>query len=296
MVELLAGVVAPILFLVSGGVIAALIDYISFGRVDARELIPYILPSVKLFKTPEHNYWVIAETFYFRAKKTRLQRNLDSYHWYHTWDKSVVTWGLAAIIALAFIEAASIFANLSLDTSFTYDSCSHAEAAEIDLSTFSCYSPKEWMYVNCSLAVSNSSFHVRCLRFNPSVSLTDILQALVAALVVYNAVLQILQASFSTVKTLLRCRPTRLWGAIVVANGVALFIFGLLLTGSSFRYSLKYKHVYMILVSMIGICVIISGVLILVIKWEKKEGEEEEIELLCVYSDIPSKKIGNVKP
>ena len=69
-VDVLIGMVAPILLFISTSLVAIVVDYITVGQMDMRNAISYILPSVALQEGKENDYWTILDTFYFpRYKK-----------------------------------------------------------------------------------------------------------------------------------------------------------------------------------------------------------------------------------
>ena len=68
-VELLVAIVFPFLFFAGGIIMANVIDFVTFGAVDARRALPNFLKSVEFKEGEKSDYRVIEKTFFFALKK-----------------------------------------------------------------------------------------------------------------------------------------------------------------------------------------------------------------------------------
>ncbi len=274
--EMLIGILAPMLVIISGVLAAMIADYTTSGKVDPRDLISYILPSVTLFKGMNHCYWVIVDTFYFVTKKTKVQNYQGRCHWCSALDKSLVTCGLAAIVSLALMESFSTFASINVSVMVSYSSC---ETADIDISVFTCYDGKTWQNVNnCSL--ENGTSHIFCFQFVPARSVgTHSLDSLVASILVYVGFTHLFGLTFTVIGALLRCKATKVWGVIVVLVGITIFLCGFVQFILIFYYPVKYKPNETVQTNMLGIYIVVTGTLLMRIKWMEKPDDDKEVEL-----------------
>ena len=269
---MIAGVLAPVLLLVSCSLLAVLISYTTYDNIDPREMIPHVVPCVRLLKTTKHKYWIILDQFYFRIKTVDPKDCQKQHCWYSACDKSLPTWSFTIIITVTILLAFSTFASIRLTSGVAFSSC---EDVEVDTSQFTCFDAHDkWQYINCSSVEANSSSsRIVCLQFN-SEETNVFLPALVASVVFYVATIQILGTTFLVAKGLLRCRLTTTWGMVSLFAGVFIELVCLVLFTLIFVLPVKYGFIEVLQVGMLGIYGIVSGVLILKSKCLPKQKEE----------------------
>lgn len=159
-VELLTAVFLPICLFVAGILLAAVLDFITYGHVDLRTHVHQFLPVVKFEPGKDsqgvpHDYWIIEDTFYFELAK----RNDRAHHGFlYSFDKAPATWFLNAIVCLGIHLAISYFINFTLDTQITLfkpDMCDTID------SSYQCFHAGNLTPVNCGDA--NGAIH--CFKF-----------------------------------------------------------------------------------------------------------------------------------
>lgn len=255
-VEVIVGLVCPILMYIGILLFTGVLDYVTVGRIDARAGVQSVLPSVQLLKAEENEYWVVKDTFYYLIRKR--PQNIRTSSCTSAWDFSRATIYFIIIIGLSFSLATSYFMNRTIVEQSTTRECRR------DLH-YDCFvvEDNEWMYVDCNdnETLSQHSF-IHCYTFLRFGIDNNPISILAEAFAFYLATVAFFGQVFSIVKVLLHLRPSRLWGVCfvligVVVMGVALF---LMIVHSSFTLHRDVIAGFQVL--MVGLFFVIVGALL----------------------------------
>ena len=225
-VEVIVGLVCPLLMYIGTLLFAVVMDYVTMGKIDARKAVHSVLPSVQLLKANENEYWVIKNTFYYLIR-TRPQNSQTS-SCTTTWDCSRATIYFIIIIGLSFGLATSYFMNRTIVEQVNTREC------RSDLH-YDCFVLEDdrWVYVDCNdtETLSRHSF-IHCYTFLRFAIDNNPISTLAEAFAFHLATVAFFGQVFGIVKILLRLRPSRLWsvwflliGLIVIGVSIFLMIF-----------------------------------------------------------------------
>lgn len=224
-VELLVAIGFPF-FLFTGGIFMAnVLDFITYGAVDARKILPRFLRSVKFEEGTEldqvssggdpnkkdYDFWVIEDTFYFYLDKRKGGDRFSCY-------PNFATWVLVAILSLSINLAVSYFADITLDMQISVTSCSDPR---IDR-TFSCFNSSTLVFVDCVNDTNVELIH--CFKFYRFGVDVDLIQSLATSYAFYLVATSIFAHLFGLMKISLYISNKRVWGVLVVVVGILLFI------------------------------------------------------------------------
>ena len=212
-VEVIVGLVCPLLLYVGIVLFAVVIDYVTLGRIDARKAVHTVLPSVELVIASDNEYWSIKNTFYFLIRKRPTQKRSSCTSLV---EFSRATIYFVIIIGLSFGVTTSYFMNRTIVEQVNTRECME------DLH-FDCFvrDNGDWRYVDCADNATLARFSfIHCytfLRFgvdnNPIASLAE-------SFAFYLAMVGFFGQAFGVVKILLRLRPSRLWGIWFAVIGI----------------------------------------------------------------------------
>lgn len=215
-VELLAGILLPLLLFIGSILMVIVVDYVTIGRVDARKRITRFLPSVVFEEGAENDYWVIEERFYFELEKR--DHHLSSGFCYSC-DKSLSTWLLTVIMGLSLLLCFSYFVDITVVEEDTLTSC------PVDRGEFDCFNRSTFNFVDCGdEQVEQHVELIHCFRFLRFAVDTNLITSIAQSFAFYLATVAFFGQAFSAVKTLLHLHRTRLWGILFLVVGTLAFI------------------------------------------------------------------------
>ena len=255
-VEVIVGLVCPLLMYIGVLLFAVVLDYITAGRIDARKGVHSVLPSVQLLKAEENEYWVIKNTFYYLIRKR--PQNINTSSCTTGWDCSRATIYFIIIIGLSFGLATSYFMNRTIVEQVNTREC------RSDLH-YDCFvlEDNRWVYVDCNdtETLSEHSF-IHCYTFLRFAIDNNPISTLAEAFAFYLATVAFFGQVFGIVKILLHLRPSRLWGVWFVLLGVVVMGVALFLIFFQGSFSLHRDVIGCFQVLMVGLFFVIVGALL----------------------------------
>ena len=263
-VEVIVGLVMPILLVIAAAIFSVFLEYITKGSIEARVIISRLLPVVKIVQGEEHDYWVILDRFYFqlsthdkdmRSGKAKSCGNMCS--------TTPATWIITIIVALAFLLATSYFMNSNITQQTTLKSCPHV-SYEVD-----CFNKSTYNYIDCqNEEVANMNFTlIHCFRFLRFGRDSDVIGGLARAFAFYLATLAFFTTAFHVVNVLLNFKPTRLWGIGYVILGILLLGGGLTVMLTEASAIVRLDIILIFQFYMVAIFIFLIGILLLISKW-----------------------------
>ena len=255
-VEVIVGLVCPLLIYIGVLLFAIVLDYVTMGRIDVRTGVNSVLPSVQLLKAEENEYWVIKNTFYYLIRKR--PQNIHTSSCTTTWDFSRATIYFIIIIGLLFILATSFFTNRTIVEQVYTREC------RSDLH-YDCFvrEDEEWIYVDCNDTemLSRHSF-IHCYTFLRFAIDNNPISTLAQTFAFYLATVAFFGQVFGIVKILLHLRPSRLWGILFVLVGVVVIGLALFLIIFESSFSLHRDVIGSFQVLIVGLFLVIVGALL----------------------------------
>ncbi len=219
-VEILTAILLPIFFFISGILLAGILDFITWGRLDFRTLVPKFLTVVKFESGVDakdnkaYDYWVIEDTFYFEVKKRDHSQKAD---FRNSFDKNLATWALTFIVCLGIHLPVAYFIDYTLDTQDTV--VAPGECDTID-STYRCFEAVSLEPARC--LDTNGTVHCfKFLRFGVDVDIISAASTAFAFFLVASAAFTYL---FTIMKILLHIKPTRWWALSYIFLGAPGFL------------------------------------------------------------------------
>ena len=199
-VEVLVGIIMPILVVIMSAIFSIFLEYITKGYINPRVIIPKFLPVVKLVESSEGTqYWTILDHFYFELKYKKEGR--CSGYCSHT----PATWILTIILSLAFLLAASYFMNQNITQQVTLRSCPDS-STKLD-----CFDGTHFKYIDCN--ASNVTFDViHCFKFLRLGKDNDIIGAVASSFAFYLVLLAFFSALVHIAEILNAFQPSKRWG------------------------------------------------------------------------------------
>ena len=277
-VEAIVGLASPLLTYVGVILFGVVLDYVTDGRMDARKAIHSVLPSVRLLKAHDNEYWVIKDTFYYLIRKRPENTNTSSCT--TAWECSRATLYFIMIIGLSFGLATSYFMNRTIVEQVNTREC------RSDLH-YDCFVLEDdrWMYVDCkdNETLARHSF-IHCYTFLRFAIDNNPISSLAEAFAFHLATVAFFGQVFGIVKILLRLRPSRLWG-------IWFFLIGLAVMGVSFfliffrgSFSLHRDVIGSFQILMFGLFLVIVGLLLFEAGlWEREKlsssNKDKSVEL-----------------
>ena len=255
-VEVIVGLVCPLLMYIGVLLFAVVVDYVTAGRIDARTGVHSVLPSVQLLKAEENEYWVIKNTFYYLIRKRPQNIYISSYT--TAWGCSRATIYFIIIIGLSFSLATSYFMNQTIVEQVNTREC------RSDLH-YDCFvlEDNRWVYVDCNdtETLSEHSF-IHCYTFLRFAIDNNPISSLAETFAFYLATVTFFGQVFGIVKILLHLRPSRLWGIWFVLLGVIVMGVALCLIIFENSSSLHRDVIGSFQVIMVGLFFVIVGALL----------------------------------
>ena len=235
-VELLVALGFPFLLFTAGIFMANVLDFITYGAVDARKILPRFLKSVKFEEGTDieadtygtnivggdpnrknYDFWIIEDTFYFYLDK-RTPDERKSKGFCYSCYPNFATWILVAILSISMNLAVSYFADITLDMQVSVNSC---DDPRIDRS-FSCFNASTLNYVDC---IENKDVElIHCFKFYRFGVDVDLIQSIATSYAFYLFATTIFAHLFGLMKITLYISKRRVWGVVVVAVGIVLFL------------------------------------------------------------------------
>ena len=276
LVELLVGLITPILAVIAAAIFSIFLEYITQGSIDGRVLITRFLPVVKLVKGQKHQYWTIFDRFYFELSphdvSSREEDDTDDDHYVQCsryCSRTPATWILATIVSLAFLLAVSYFMNQNITQQMTVRSCPH-ESVEVD-----CFNQTNFNYINCDdPEIANSTFELlHCFRFLRFGRDSDIIGGLSRSFAFYLATLAFFSSAFHVADILINFQPSKLWGILFVVLSVLMTGAGLAIMLTEEAVILRIDIIQTIQVYFVAIFIFLIGLLLLLGKWWQRLSE-----------------------
>ena len=231
LVEFLAGFLLPLLLFISFVLLGVVVEHVTIGRVDARKRIKRFIPAVLFEEGSENDYWVIEERFYFKLDKRNehFKHNI-----FYSCNKSLSTWLLTAILALALLLCLSYFVDITIVEEVTLSSCPD-DAGEYD-----CFNRTSFEFVDCVDVDQRRQVElIHCFRFLRFAVDTNFITSFAQAFAFYLATLAIFGRAFAAVKTLLHLHRTRLWGWVFIVVGALAIIITIVFLGIEDRFQIQ---------------------------------------------------------
>ncbi len=284
-VEVLVGLVTPVLSIISAILMSVFLEYITQGSLDARAFISRLLPVVKLVKGLQKQYWVIENRFYFEIKALDVSSRQDNEDDPPDEDtdgddpsrvpcsrycsRTPATWILAIIVSLAFLLSISYFMNANITTQITVRSCPHS-SLETD-----CFNQTTFEYIDCNdPEIANTTFELlHCFRFLRFGRDSDIIGGVSRAFAFYLATLAFFTTAFHVSNVLINFLPTKLWGVGFIIVSVLMVGAGITVMFTQEAVLLRLDVIQVFQVFMISVFVFLIGLLLLVGKWWESVGE-----------------------
>lgn len=277
LVEVIVGLVSPILAIVSAVLFSIFFEYVTQGSLDARVFITRLLPVVKLVRGKMKQYWVIENRFYFEIDKLDTNSREDC----EEDDESRVpcnkycsrtptTWILAIIVSLAFLLSISYFMNQNITEQISLQSCPHSSSMETD-----CFNATNFEYIDClDPEVQNTTFTIlHCFRFLRFGRDTDVIGGVSRAFAFYLATLAFFTTAFHIANILINFLPSRLWGIGFIVLGLLTIGAGLTVLFTREAVLLQLDVIQVFQVFMVAIFIMLIGLLLLIGNWWEMVGE-----------------------
>ena len=250
---------------------ANVLDYITYEAVDARAAVPRFLSAVKFKKGDKMDYWIIENTLYFSLKKREKDSRFSCY-------PNFATWVLVSIVSLAFVFSVSYFADIALDKQISVTSCSDPR---ID-STFSCFNSSTLVHVNCTGNPPVEFIH--CFKFYRFGVEVDLIQSFATAYAVYLVASAIFGHIFVGMKILLHITKRRIWGAMMIASGVLMFLGSMVLVfvwlsgyvSATLGEITRLNVINLAQILMVSWFVLLTGLLMVGGMWAEKEKKPKQ--------------------
>ena len=265
-VEVIVGLVMPILLVIAVIIFSVFLEYITKGSIEARVIISRLLPVIKIVQGENYDYWVILDRFYFQLtthdRDMRLGKAKSCGKMCST---TPATWIITIIVALAFLLATSYFMNSNITQQTTLTSCPHV-SYEVD-----CFNKSTYNYIDCqNEEVANISFTlIHCFRFLRFGRDSDVIGGIARAFAFYLATLAFFTTAFHVVNVLVNFKPTRLWGIGYVILGILLLGGGLTVMFTEAAAIVRLDIIQIFQFYMVAFFIFLIGLLLLISKlWE----------------------------
>ncbi len=278
-VEVLVGLVTPILAIISACLLSVFLEYVTQGSLDARVFITRLLPVVKLVNGARNQYWVIENRFYFEITKLDFFSRHDNDEDTDGSDDRVPcskycsrtpsTWILSIIVSLAFLLSISYFMNENITEQVTLRSCPHS-SIETD-----CFNQTTFDYIDCTDPdIANTTFELlHCFRFLRFGRDSDVIGGVSRSFAFYLATLAFFTSAFHVANVLINFIPTKLWGLGFIIISVLMVGTGLTVMLTREAVLLQLDVIQIFQVYMVAAFVFLIGLLLLAGKWWESVGE-----------------------
>lgn len=269
-VDLLVAIVSPILFFLSGIIMANIVDFLTSGQADARDALPYFLHFLKLERGGKYDYWVIEDSFYFKLEK---RKDRENHGFCYSCYPNFSTWVLVGIASLSLNLAISYFADITIAMQVSVNSCNDDR---IDR-TFNCFNSSSLVFIDC---ISNTSVDlIHCFKFHRFGVDTNIIKAIATSFTFYLVTSALFGRVFFALKVFLHVSHRKLWGYVVVVAGVLLFMLSCAiilawLTGYISASQPELARLNVINLGqfvMVSLFVVLAGLLMVSGTWAEKE-------------------------
>ena len=265
-VEIMIGLVVPILFMLSVVPINSVLRYVTYDRVDIRKIMPKLLPFISFKVGEKHNYWSAIDTFYFEIKDDyrRTYEDMEKRKWFHLCDTTKSTVIIFLILAFNFLLAWSVFVNGSLVDEFGPESC--RELTNVQRERAVCISLGNRSIVNCSTPESATiGGPFLCFQFLRFSEQMDIFQSLTSAVVLYFITQKFIAIVLEIIRFFYLFHKSWIWAALVVLSGVAVIGGDVaLIMAALFRFTTSFDLGQIFELLIIGMDIILVGVLLLI--------------------------------
>jgi len=254
-VEVVVGLVCPLLMYTGTLLFGVVLDYVTIGRIDARKGVHTLLPSVQLVKADENEYWVVKDTFYFFIRKRPVDYKIPSCNIAREFSRATIYFVI--IIGLSFGLATSYFMNRTIVEQANTREC----RSDLHYDCF-VFEDESWTYVDCmdNETLSKHSF-IHCYTFLRFGIDNNPISVLAEAFAFYLATVAFFGQVFGVVKILLRLRPSRYWGIPFILIG--LVIMGVFLFLVSHQGLIHRDVIGCFQILMFGVFMAIVGLLLL---------------------------------
>ena len=266
LVEIMIGLVVPVLFSLSVVPINSVLRFVTYDRVDIRKIMPKLIPFISYTVGKKRNYWVAISTFYFpiRDDYDQTYEVLHKRKWYHLCDTNKSTVIIFLILAFNFLLSWTVFVNGTLVHEFNPQSCRELSNSERERAV--CILTGNVSLVNCTASDSNSiEGSLLCFQFLRFSEQTDIFMSLTGAVVLYFIATAFISLMLEIVRFLYLFHKSWIWAICVILFGVgiiggdvALILASLVWNIARFELDKIFKYL------IIGIDIILVGVLLLI--------------------------------
>ena len=266
-VEVLVGIVMPVLVVIMSAIFSIFLEYITKGYINPRVIILKFLPVVKLVEDSEGTqYWTILDHFYFELKYKKEGR-CSGYC-----SRTPATWILTLILSLAFLLAASYFMNQNITQQVTLRSCPDS-SMELD-----CFDGMHFKYIDCN--ASNATFDViHCFKFLRFGKDNDIIGAVASSFAFYLVLLAFFSALAHIAKVLNAFQPSKRWGCGFVVFGimiVSIMIVAVIVL-NFLEFSVLQIIIQIVHVIVIAVFISLTGLLLITSKsWKREQPINDE--------------------
>ena len=221
LVELLVCIIFPIFLFISVILVAIVLNFITIGALDGRQIIPKLLRNVQFEKKTDSDFWIISNSFYFTLERRKSDDSNDSKERAkqigcgvcYSCFPNFATWILAALAGLCIILAMSYFADRTIDTQVTVTNCSDPRINR----DFSCFNSSTLAYVDCVFDTQVELMH--CFQFYQFGVDVDLVSSLASAFAFYLVAVNSITIVFGVLQVLLHLKNSKIWGGVFVAFG-----------------------------------------------------------------------------
>ncbi len=212
LVELLVCIIFPIFLFISVILVAIVLNFITIGALDGRQIIPKLLRNVQFEKKTDSDFWIISNSFYFTLERRKPNDSKERRVCYSCFP-NLATWILAALAGLCIILAMSYFADRTIDTQVTVTNCSDPRINR----DFSCFNSSTLAYVDCVFDTQVELMH--CFQFYQFGVDVDLVSSLASAFAFYLVAVNSITIVFGVLQVLLHLKNSKIWGGVFVAFG-----------------------------------------------------------------------------
>ena len=247
-IDVVVGVVSPILIIFSIIPIARIVQYVSHNRLDTRKLLLWFLPFLGYEKGTKGVYWVLEESFHYKIHNG-------------------ICGGLSTALlytsaALAFLFSWVYFIDDVLIEQKGLNSCVDLNSGDQNAVTcFYIHPTNINMYVNCT---ENSSYanELFCFEFKEVGRNSNILQSLVISIILYYISVICISLTFQVMNFLQQNAQSYLWPTLLVTVGFFASFFGVVhfISALYFNHYLNILTLFQILILSANIIVV--GILV----------------------------------
>lgn len=244
-VDIIIGLVMPLLISVSLIPIAKTIRYVTNGQIETRKIYRWCLPCLSYERGTKDGYWVIDDAFYFKIGKSLCC--------------GCNTLLIYVMCLMVFLNSWLYFVNAIFTSQQGVEGCHVlSERDKLRLYCFDFYSDIGNIFrVNCSL---NSTYenNLFCLEFKNS----NLIHTVVVSIVLYYIVATCISVIFQIVRGLLFYSRTGIWSNLVILLGFLVFFLGIAGFVSLYYLHSNFDILSLLQLCTICVCIVTVGILL----------------------------------